>query len=379
MQRIVLALIVLSIAIVAGAQAEQVTEPPPPPPDQRVPTQPAQPGVVPPHALMQSMVRFVHVAPNLEIERLLLVDTIDGFTHEEIHDLEYLEVSEYVPVPEGQHEVILDVIGLEDEAPTQITLDQVIGTVGGHFFTIAIVGLTMPEDPATLDEGFFAWLEDLFTPDRDDLALRTVVIEDIATAGATPADADVRILHAAPGTEAVELVLVEGDETVEVLGRVGYAEVGAQSIIRPDDGWLEVRLADSGVVVADLREIELASGMIHTVIVAGTPVEDVPIEVEVLRDEWMDPMAIPPRAPGVMPARHAWPVAEAAWINERLMEAEAWLADAEARLDALRDEEQVAEAMREIDEARQLVEHVRVQFERMAVPEVPEDRAPETE
>lgn len=378
MVRIVAALTILSIAMVAGAQAEPPTQPPARPAES-VPEQPVQPGVVPPHDLVQSMVRFVHAAPNVDIERLALIDTVDGFAHEEVHDLPYLEVSEYAPVPEGQHEVILDIVGLEDEAATQVVLDRAVGTVGGHYYTVAILGLTMPADPATLDEGFVAWLEDLVTPDRDDLALRPVVIEDIATAGVTQADVDVRILHAAPGTDTVELVLVEDADTFEVLGRVSYAEVGARSIIDPDAGWLEVRLAGSDVALADLRDVELTPGEIHTLIVAGTPVEDVPIEVAVLRDEWMDPLAIPPRAPGVVPARHPWPVAEAAWINERLLEVEAWLARAEERLDTLRDEEQVAEAMREIDEARRLVEHVRVQFERVAVPEAPEDRAPETE
>lgn len=294
MVRIVAALTILSIAMVAGAQAEPPTQPPARPAES-VPEQPVQPGVVPPHDLVQSMVRFVHAAPNVDIERLALIDTVDGFAHEEVHDLPYLEVSEYAPVPEGQHEVILDIVGLEDEAATQVVLDRAVGTVGGHYYTVAILGLTMPADPATLDEGFVAWLEDLVTPDRDDLALRPVVIEDIATAGVTQADVDVRILHAAPGTDTVELVLVEDADTFEVLGRVSYAEVGARSIIDPDAGWLEVRLAGSDVALADLRDVELTPGEIHTLIVAGTPVEDVPIEVAVLRDEWMDPLAIPDR------------------------------------------------------------------------------------
>lgn len=370
MKRFASLLIMLSIAIVASAQAEQPAEQPVPPAEE-VPARPIQPGIVPPHGLLQSMVRFIHVAPNVEIQRVVLVDTIEDVTREEIHDLAYLEVTDYVPVLEGDHEVIIELAGVDQEEATQVVLDHTVSTIGGHHYTIALIGLTVPEDPASLDDGFFAWLEDIFTPDREDLALRTVVIEDIATVGLEPTEADVRIVHAAPGTEAVELVHVEDPDTVDVLARVGYADVSAQSVVHPDVGRLEIRMATSDVTLIDLSDVDLAPGMMHTFILAGTPIEDVPIEVEVLQDEWRDPLAIPPRAPRTIPAAGTWPAADAAWLNERLLEVEAWLIEAEQRLEPLREEEPAAEAMRDISDARLLLEQVRLQFERMAAPVEP--------
>ncbi len=372
MKRIASLLIILSVVMVVSAQADQPAQEPAPPAEQ-VPVQPAQPGVVPPHGLLQSMVRFVHAAPNVEIERLVLVDTVGRMTREEIEGLEYLEVTDYIPVLEGNHEVIVDLAGIDDEEPVQVILDHTVGAIGGHFYTVAIIGLAMPTDPGRADEGFLAWLEGLFTPDRDDLSLRTVVVEDIATVGVSPTESDVRILHAAPGTDNVDLVLVQDDVGVEVLATVDYSEVSAHSIISPDVGWLEVRVAGSDLTLVDLSGVDLTPGQIHTVILAGTPIEDVPIEALVLKDEWMDPMAIPPRAPGAVAAPHAWPAADAAWMSERLLEVEAWLVDAQQRLDTLREEEEpAAEAVRDINEARMLLEQIRLQFEGMTAPMAPQ-------
>jgi hypothetical protein len=63
------------------------------------------------------------------------------------------------------------------------------------------------------------------------------------------------------------------------------------------EGDLQVRMAGSDAVVADLAELDLTPGMIHTVILTGTPIEDVPLRAIVVSNTWIDPIAAP-GAPG---------------------------------------------------------------------------------
>lgn len=367
MKRTASLMIIVIAAMLAGASAQQQpAEPVEPVPPAR-PVQPVRP-VAPPHGMLQSMVRFVHAAPNVQIERLILVDTIGQVTREEIVELEYLEVTDYVPIIEGQHEIIVDIVDPERDEPIRMVLDDAVGTIGGQFQTVVIIGLLGPTEMRTQDEGFLAWLEDLFTPDREDLSLRTVLVDDLATVGVEPMEADVRLVHAAPGTDEVELVLVRDGVAVDVLESAVYSQVTSHSVVTPETGTLEVRLAGSDLTLVDLGHIEVTPGHIHTVLLAGTPVEDVPIEALVLVDEWRHPMTLAPAAqPGVAVTPGAWPAAEAAWTSERLLEVEAWLIDAQQRLEPLSaEEEQAAEALRDINEARVLLEQLRFQFEGVA-------------
>jgi hypothetical protein len=361
MKRFTSLMIVVLAAMIAAATAQQQPAQPAPP-AAPAPAAPA-PGAAAPHAL-QSMVRFVHAAPNVQIQRLALVDAGGQLAAEEIVELEYLEVTDYMAVFEGNHEIIIDVAGPEGEL-TQLILDDTVGTIGGQFQTVVIIGLLGPTATQAQDEGFLAWLEGLFTPDRDDLSLRTLVLDDLGTVGIEPTESDVRLVHAAPGTDEVELVLVRDGAVIDVLESANYSDVTSHSVVRPQEGTLAVRVAGTDLTIVDLGHIELTAGRIYTVLLAGTPVEEVPVEALVLADEWRDPaMWGPGMQPGVAWTPGAWPAAETAWVNERLFEVEAWLFDAQQRLEPLSAEyEQAAEALRDIAEARARIEEIRFQFE----------------
>jgi hypothetical protein len=321
---------------------------------------PADPDTRPLPDFNQAMVRFVHAAPNAEIEQAVLRYTGEPVGEEQIIALEYGDRTDYVPMFEGSYEVVVD---LEPGAETDWrSLPETIDLVRGRHHTVVLTGLVTEEGtrPADDDGGFFDWLQGLFTEDRPDLALQALVLDDISSAGVAPREADVRVVHAAPGTDTIELVRIL-DSTVDVLATVGYRDVSDFSEVAGEAGTLELRIAGSDLTIGDLADAELSPGMLHTVILIGTPVEGTPLETIVLSNEWIDPLLVAPAAPGAV-GRGPMTADEVTWISDLLLGAEERLAAAEERLaEAASDpsEELVGSARQDVAEARDLLDQAR--------------------
>jgi hypothetical protein len=337
--------------------------------------QPAAPGAMTVPGVNQAMVRFVHAAPTVELQRIVMIDAVGGAALQEFTDVEYLEATEYTPVLAGDYDFWVELSGVEPGAvPEGQVPAQRVTTVEGQFYTVVLIGLPIPGE-TTGGTGFLEWLEGLFTPDRADLGLRLLVLDDLVTAAVPLREAEIRIVHAAPGTDTVDLVLVRGAD-VHHLEQVSYGNVSRFNRIVPEGAHLEVRVAGSEATLLDLGEVDLAAGMIHTVFVAGTPVEDVPLEGLVASNQWIDPLALPGVRPGVAaPVPGALPAADAAWIRDRLLEVEAWLQAAEARLVEVAEvegaDEQVQQARLEVTEARAALDEARLQLETVIGPGAP--------
>jgi hypothetical protein len=334
--------------------------------------QPAEPGVAPQPGVNQAMVRVIHASPNAEIERVGLTDTAAATAFHEFTDLEYLEVTDYVPVFAGSYDVVVELAQVDDVHAAHIVETQTLGTVTGSYYTIVLMGLVLPREAVGTDDGFIAWLEGLFTAERQDLTLFPMVLDDLTHIALAPTEAEIRLVHAAPGTDTVDLVQVRAGE-VDVLHTEAYGNASGHTNIFPAEGDFQIRIAGSDAVAVDLAELDVSPGMIHTVILTGTPIEDVPLQAILVSNPWVDPIARPPGA--VAPVPGALPAAEAAWIRDRLFQIQAWLETAEARLAEITGvadaEAQATAALDEVAAARAALEQVRLQLETFGAPAAP--------
>jgi ribosomal protein L12E/L44/L45/RPP1/RPP2 len=190
-------------------------------------------------------------------------------------------------------------------------LDQTINFRANRYYTVAIIGLVLPQEVLEPEEngGFFAWLRGLFTgddpADRDALALRFEVIEDDMDAFIEPDATRIRVVHAAPGTASLD-VAVAGERGT-LARNIDFGDVSRNLNLAAGETMLEVRPTGSRAVALDLADVDLGFGMIHTVFIVGTPIEEVPLEAVVLSDT---PIALPVADP-VDPMAPAAPAAPA--------------------------------------------------------------------
>ena len=332
----------------------------------------------------QAMVRLLHAAPNAQPEQVILTDVMGSVEIEEFADVAYLEVTEYVPIVAGTYDITLRLSVAEgEELDTAIAVPaDTLDTFAGEFYTIALIGVQFPEVTTAADEGFLAWLEDLFTADRQDLSLRAMVINDLVTTVIGRHETEARIMHASPGTEAVDLVLVrEGGARVDVLDTVSYGQISGFSRLVPAEGHLQVRIAGTDAVVLDLADATLATGISHTVFVTGTPIEEVPIEALVVANPWVAPQAIPPTAPGaVTPATATLTANELDFLRQHIDGAQQRLESVEARLAVLQDvdaaRDEAAAARDEVRDARAFLEQARAQIDVVTPPIMTDPIAP---
>ena len=269
MQRPIQFVIATSVTLVAAGAIALAVVAPALPDDERDP----------PYA----MVRFAHASPNAEIEQLFLLDGDGSVVDPELDsDLEYLDVTPYAAVPPGNYEVVVHLAGTDDRPAAEVVLPQPFGTVGGRSYTVAIIGLVMPEVLEDPDDGFIAWLQDLFAADPPDPSLQALVLNGVRATPVPEGETDVRLAHAAPGTDSIDLAIVHPQETAAVLETVSFGEVSGYTTVVPTAGELELRIAGSEAAVIDLAGHELATATRYTILFTGTPIEDVPLRVLLL-------------------------------------------------------------------------------------------------
>ncbi|MFU8870213.1 DUF4397 domain-containing protein, partial [Natronococcus sp.] len=165
-----------------------------------------------------AMVRFVHAAPNADIDQVLLVgddDAAAGLTIDAFDRTAYAEMTDYVAIPAGSYEITMVLAAPEngeaaDEAGAEAEVAPVvpaetIDASSGEYYTITLMGLMVPErvgeaeeQADATDEGFIAWLEGLFADENDDrgeLELRVMVLDDEATTVLEGGEVRVRVVH----------------------------------------------------------------------------------------------------------------------------------------------------------------------------------------
>jgi uncharacterized surface protein with fasciclin (FAS1) repeats len=315
-------------------------------------TVPAQPVPDPVHEM--AMVRFAHFSPNAPGVSIELYPTNDeqavALAPDELMNLSYGDYSGYMQIPAGEYRIVVNVAagattteaeteeaeaaeeaeaeeaeteeqqtdrpeGVQERDVTDLpgALERTHTFGGNTYYTVAILGLVIPEAfeeaEGEGEGGFFDWLRNLFTgadpADHDELAIRIEVYDDDLWSNVEPGEARIRAVHAAPGTAAIDVAVV--GERGSIIGGLNFGEVSRWHTVEENLGNLEVRLAGSRAKLKSLEDVGLEAGMINTIFVIGTTVEDVPIEVVVLSDApqavdaaMTDPMA--PADPALPPA-----------------------------------------------------------------------------
>ena len=343
MPRIITA--IAAIALLFAAAAQQA-DPPTEPSDAPLPT------------FDEAMVRFVHLSPNAGTVEVVLEAADGGIAERHSVALDYLETTEYRPVREGRFEISVDAAGHD---AGRIVLAEQAHTVRGGYYTVALVGLALADADTEEadDEGFLAWLQGLFTPDRPELALRALVLDDVGVAGVGPRGAAFRVVHAAPGTDTLAFVHVRDDDS-EVLASVSYLDSSGFIDVLPEVGTFEMRPEGADATIAAVEGIEHAPGRIHTIFLVGTPIEEVPLEAHVVSADWALVGPLAPGAPGVG-MTGAMTAPELVTLRELAIELGARIEFAEQRLADLGDvddAEALADARRELDDATVLLEQV---------------------
>jgi hypothetical protein len=350
-QRLFSSLLVWTLATLALAQ---------------VATPPAEPGATPVPGVDEAMVRFVHASPDAGTQ-LVVLRRADGAAGQQVTILEYGESSGYLPAVEGVFEVLLDPASLTGDGRPPVRLLDAFRPLGGRHYTVVIVGLA-----GGGGEGLSAWREELLADDRSELALQALVLEDPTMADEARRGVDVRLVHAAPGTDGIELVLNRGD-AVDILATAGYKGVSEFTRVPPDVGTLAVRLAGGGPVVEGLADLDMTPGSIHTLVLTGTPLETAPLEPLVVTHHWLDPVLAAPASPD--PVAAVVPDAvpdldadEADWVRDLLVAVEVWLESAEDDLAGVDGSSPAAAALADLDEARRLLQEALAHLDARADP-----------
>lgn len=272
MRRLLSLLLVTSALFVASAQEA---------------APPADPGVDPVTVVEGALVRFVHASPNAGAANLVVISASAGLDERRDVELDYMESTEYLRLPEGRYDIVVDPVGQNGDP---VAMAEQLHTIPGGVYTVALVGLVLdePEDEAGPGDGLLEWIQDLFTADRPELALRALVLDDAGGSIAGPDRVAYRVVHAAPGTDDVDLVHLR-DDGADVLATVSYLDASTFSDVAPDVGTLEVRAAGTTATIDVLSGDLHAPGLIHTVFLVGTPIEEAePLQTLVATAGWAE-------------------------------------------------------------------------------------------
>jgi hypothetical protein len=259
---------------------------------QEQPAQPADPFAPAPEAVEPApeipdvaWVRLAHFSPNANDLTVELAPTSEdvAFTADAFEPISYQSFTEYVEVPAGNY--MVTATGSEDVG----TLEEEFSFARGNYYTLAAIGMVLPpeaqaeaEEDGEQEEGaFVGFFRNLFggngDADRDRLALQFSLFEDDLARTPEEGESLVRLVHAAPGTEAADLAVM-GEQGTLVDG-IAFGNASRYENFEGSMSELEVRLAGSRAATLVLDQLSLEAGNLNTIYLVGTPVEQAPVEV----------------------------------------------------------------------------------------------------
>ena len=246
-----------------------------------------------PNDLGTSGVRVIHLAPNVSDVSVNFVPAADTAISgtSEVTGLGYEMVTDPVELNSDTYTVQL-------MANDATVLEQDMSFAPGVNYTLAVIGLNLPDENAQADDsndGFFDFIQNLFTGDRsrDSLALNLMSLEDNVDIAPVDGETLVRVVHASPGTEAVDLVSsMDGDRNV-VIGDLSYGEASRYISSTQFGSDLAITVADSDAVALDLSAMSLEPNTVNTIFIAGTSLEQAPLKALLVSGEpLMSPTAM---------------------------------------------------------------------------------------
>lgn len=234
-------------------------------------------------AAAESAMAFVRVAqlsPMVAVN-VVLTPQESGLAATDFGAIAYEHASDYREVQPGKY-----LLNAALQADGDSLFDAASDTFdSGRYYTIAITGLQLPpEDDDTTDgEGIGGWLRNLFGADgakRDALAMKATTYEDQVREGAT--DSNVRVIDAAPGSPAFDLVTVDAADDHHVLvGSMDYGDDSGEKNLPANVTALQITAADSSAVATELKNLAPFAGD-STVFVVGTTFDDAPYGLLIL-------------------------------------------------------------------------------------------------
>lgn len=267
--------LLLALGVAYGV-AQDVGQPVDPAPAQEMAPAPEIPDV--------AWVRLAHFSPNAPEITVNFTPTNEeaagAFTSDQFPPIGYQTFTEYIEIPAGNYTVTAQ--GVEG------TVEEEFSFARGSYFTLAAMGLVLPAEAQAEQQegeedgggGFVGFFQNLFGEgdgDRDRLALQFQLIEDDLTRVPNEGETLVRVVHAAPGTEPVDLAVTGEQGTL-----VNDVQFGNASRFASYEGAaqeLEVRLSGSRAATLNLETVNLESGNLNTVYVVGTPLEEAPLAI----------------------------------------------------------------------------------------------------
>ncbi len=225
-------------------------------------------------------IRVVNLSPNADGVSVAVVPTFEGLQGlepEEWQSMEYLQVSGYMEAAAVEANIIVTVDG--------VSLTKTQRFDPETHYTIALSGLVVPDElerkAAEGEDGFLDWLWSIVMGEdpTDAFLLQARVMEDDLRE-VPEGEARLRFVHAAPGTQSVDLAFDHADDPL--LGNISYGLVSPY-VTTPLDEVLEIRIADSRIPLKeDLSGLGIEEGKVHTIFLAGSPVGTEGREVGVL-------------------------------------------------------------------------------------------------
>ena len=243
-----------------------------------------------------AQVRVIHLSPNAPVVDISLTSTLEGgetLTPEALTGLSYEASTDYLDVPVGDYTVSVTSEGTP-------VLEEEMNFAPGISYTLAAIGLVLPNEDAEAEEeggGFVGFIQDLFSggSEPDTLSLKLLRLEDTLLAPMVEGDTLIRLVHAAPGTDAVDLTVTNPEDAVErqnVIDNVAFGEASGYTSLAEGFSEPAVTIAGSEAVAFDLAETAFERGTVNTLFVTGTALEQAPLKVIAFSDApQLDPTA----------------------------------------------------------------------------------------
>ena len=230
--------------------------------------------------------RVIHLSPNVPEVGISLTSTQEGgetIAPEGLTGLSYESGTNYLSVPPGEYTVTATSEG-------NTVLEQEAALSPGISYTVALVGLVLPEEGAEPEEegGFIGFIQNLFSGDRerDSLALQLLVVQDNLDTPLFEGESLVRLIHAAPGTDAVDLTVAgEGEERETLLDSVEFASVSNYAPLPANFSDPAVAIAGSDAASLEVSGVSFEPDTVTTLFVTGTSLEQAPLNIITLSNE----------------------------------------------------------------------------------------------